>query len=355
MKLRKIISCLAVVTLALSVGCANKEADTESTSSNIDAVETVENADLTALKTAIEGLRNREEPYLVSVGMTMPSEATYYIEVNDKNGNYTQYSTDNEGNTGKVAYELAENTNFMLFDWLAPNGKGYLVNQSYVEGESSQWLELPNEYAKSLASRKLLYADTLIDVIQDIEKGEIVKTDLGSGEVDLQLYSCTIDSASITKMLGMDTLGLYKALRTEASGKNDKKVLELMEGYIEELEMNLVFSDAKANFGVADGVLRYFDFEVGGLGSRMVVTRTVLEPSEDVLYEQPTFTDCETYYSSVKDLAEYVSEYDSYDEAMTDLNSSEIIVEEASSEVASETEETTTATTKTEITTTKKE
>lgn len=350
MNLRKILACLSVATLIMSVGCDNGNATTESSSSSIDALETVEDPNMAELKTAIEGLRNREAPYLVSVGMMMPNEATYFIEVNDEKGSYTQYSTDEEGNIGKVAYELAENTQFMLFDWLVPNGKGYLINQSYVEGESSQWLELPNDYAERLSARKTLYMDILINGVSNIEKGEVIKTDFGAGEIDIQMYSCDITSDCIAEMLGIDTLGLYKSLKTKAQTKKDTKVEELMDDYIEELEMNLVFSDAKANFGIADGVLRYLDFEVGGLGSRMSVTRTVLEADSEILYDQPTFTDCNTYYSTVKELAEYVSEYDSYDEAITDLQDSEVIKEEAMSEAVAEETKVSESTTKSTVT-----
>lgn len=333
MKLRKkhiaLISCLSAITLTFTTGCST--GGSQESSTIVDEVESVletvgstqatspDEAVKEEVESAIKALDDYQDAYMVSASISMPSETTYYLEVNDENGSYTQYSMDEQGNLGKVSYEESNNTNFMLFDWITPEGKGYLVNQNYVKDESSQWLVLPQEYSKSLLSRKSLYLNELKAGMSDFKKGETIQADLGKGDVDLQLYTCTIKSDVVADVIGIDTLGLYEALEAESEAKNDENVKKLTETYIDELEMNLVFSDAKATIGVYEGVVRYLQMEVGGLGSRMKHTKIVLEPDDTVLYDTPNFESQESYYVSIKELADYVAEYDSYEEAMSDL------------------------------------
>ena len=324
------LSCVAAMAFCtVGVGCTDKTSEDSSSDSSVatgtaeldiaTSTTELEDSAMADIKAAVDGLKKYSDPYLVSVGITMPSESTYYIEVNDKNGSYTQYSTDDEGNLGKTSYENADNTNFMLFDWVTPDDKGYLVNQSYTEGENKQWLSLPSDYAHKLQSRKILYMDTLMEGLHDVEKGDTTTADLGNGDKELQLYMGTIDSDVIASVIGVDTLGLYGSLKDEAENNKDDNVISLMDKYLEELDMNLTFSDAKATFGVCDDVIRYLQLEIGGLGSRMVYTKTVLDTTDAVLYDTPDFSSCESYYLSVKELADYVAKYGSYEEAMEDL------------------------------------
>lgn len=315
--------------MLFSTGCQTNE--TSSSYSDVAELETIsESTEETAptdpskaiedeIDVAIKGLSEYTDDYMVSASISMPADTTYYLEVNDANGSYTQYSMDEEGNLGKTSYELADNTNFMLFDWITPEGKGYLVNQNFVEGENSQWLVLPLDYSKALQSRKVLYLDRLRDGMSDFEKGDVIQADLGNGNVDIQLYTCTVSSDIVAEVLGIDTLGLYEALYAESKTKNDDSMAQLMETYISELEMNLVFSDAKTTIGIYDGVVRYLQMEVGGLGSRMTNTRVVLDADSSVAYDTPDFSSQESYYVSVKELADYVAGYDSYEDAMSDL------------------------------------
>lgn len=327
-KLVALLSAVSAISM-FSTGC-NKSEDSVA-SSDITPLETLsEGTDATTptdpdqelrdvIDSAIKGLAEYSEDYMVSASISMPSETTYYLEVNDSNGSYTQYSMDDSGALGKVSYEAADNTNFMLFDWITPDGKGYLVNQNYTEGENSQWLVLPLDYSKNLLDRKVLYLNKLQTGMSNFEKDEVIQVDLGNGDVDLQLYNCTISSDVVAEVLGIDTLGLYQAISSESKTKNDASVTELMDKYISELEMNLVFSDAKATIGVNDGVVRYLKMEVGGLGSRMTSTKVVLDSDSSVSYDTPDFSSQEAYYTSVKELADYVAEYDTYEDAMNDL------------------------------------
>ena len=108
-------------------------------------------------------------------------------------------------------------------------------------------------------------------------------------------------------------------------------------------------SDANVTIGIVDGVLRYVQIETGGLGSRLYSTKSIMLSDVDVRQE-PDFSNVDTYESTLKDMADYVSKYDSYEDAMKALNGSSSSSSDLTSEetTGNSTESSTESTTETE-------
>jgi hypothetical protein len=112
---------------------------------------------------------------------------------------------------------------------------------------------------------------------------------------------------------------LYDSLKTAYP---DNENLVTYAGYMtDELGFNLVFGNAKATFAVSNGVLRYYQLEIGGLGTRMYLTKTVLISDTDVR-ETPDFSDAGDYADLLQETADYVAQYDSYEDALNAMYSS---------------------------------
>ena len=331
MTAKKFVSAIsaAIMLSACLTGCNESTKDstvdtTDSQQNTPDATsaetEGVSDDTLLIIYDGIEGLRNLEMPYMVSTGVSSPIETMYYVELADENGTYAQYAVGEDGTLGATPYEMAEGATFMIVDYITTDGKGYMLNQAYEpDGESTQWLAMPDKQAEVLSSRKILYLDTLKDGMHDFTEAGSIQADLGYGAVELTLYNGTIDSEYVAKILGYDTLGMYEALYDEAVAKNDDNMIALLERYIADLKMNLTFSDADAWIGLYNGAVRYISFDVGGLGSRMTYSKIVLAADENLLYDLPKFGVAEPYYAGMSELADYVAQYGSYDEAMQAL------------------------------------
>ena len=309
-----ILKCTVLSAMIALTGCSST-GDKQSSGDISDEISS-------KIDSSIDGLRNYDKDYMVSVSIEMPNSAKYYLECNDDTNSYTQYSISPEGILGNVPYERADNTQFMLYDWVTTSNQGYLLNQSqFANSTAEKWFTLPESYSERLLSRRVLYMDVFKPDIYDFKEAEPKQIDFGSGIVTMQMYKGKVHSKAVKEVLGYDSLGLYTALREEAKSKSDDNMLNLLDIYIDDLNMDYTFSDGILEVGVYDGVLRYLCLEVGGLGNRLTYTKTVLDFDSALAYDMPVFSKTKGYYSEIKEMADYVAKYDSYDEAMQALSS----------------------------------
>ena len=91
--------------------------------------------------------------------------------------------------------------------------------------------------------------------------------------------------------------------------------------------MNLTFSDAIVTIGVSDDMLKYMSLETGGLGTRLYLTKSVIMGSISPRQE-PDFSEAKDYTTTLQEKADYISEFDSYDEILEALSNKETSVKE---------------------------
>lgn len=317
MRIRKVIAGAIAISMIFCVtGC--KKSDTDSSSSKAES----ESKEYEAVKSAVDALRNFDEDYIVTNVYSLPSGTDYYLEVKTADGTYREYPVvDEESDTGMTAEEAADTT-YALYDWVTTDNKAYLINPSYDESDaaSTYWVSAPDDYGTALSQRKVLFMDTFLEASSDWKSEEDMSIDLGAGEVTLDVYSCTVSSDSVAEVLGVDSLGMYKALKKRADANDDENMVSLTNLYIDNLSRSLTFSEGILTVGVYDGMIRYFELEAGGLGSTMYLTKTVMQQSDFEVRALPDFSSTSAYYDTAKELADYVAKYDSYEEALAALN-----------------------------------
>lgn len=263
-------------------------------------------------------LKAREDAYLIASEMSMPDGDVFYIEVIDNAlGNaYTEYPVDKDGNVGTLSFYSGENTQYQLFDWWTLSGKSYTFQSTDEQG--GIWLEMPTKYGEVLKSRNTMYLDILLEDAYDFNDGSDI-TEEGGAEV--KLYTCKVPSSRVSEVMGIDSLELYYSIYEDAIANNDKPTVSLAQKYIDELNMNLVFSEGLLTIQTTDGNITGMTLEAGGCGTRMYLTKTIALFGDDVkLRDVPDFTGASKYYDSVKELADYVEQYGSYEEAMIELS-----------------------------------
>ena len=261
----------------------------------------------------------RLDKYVISTSVKMPDSSLAYIEVNTPYGCYTEYPyTDSEkSNTteGSKSYKI--------YDWLTIDNKLYNINTQYTDGKDAKlWLQMPEDYANQLKDRRTMYATELVSSVKKIKKQDTQEMDIGLSEkVGVQLYSASIESDTIKSIMGRDTLGLYKALKSESEKNKDTSVMNLMDIYINKSENELTFSDGEITFGTYDNKLVYYKISCGGLGSTMEVTKLLLL-SDIEMRALPDFESSNSsYYDSIKSYADYVDTAGGEEKVKEQLNS----------------------------------
>lgn len=331
---RKVVALLLLSTMSASllVGCSGSSSE-----------KAVSGSEVKELKQALAELEANED-YLVQTLMEAPDGNATYLEVVHNGGSYTEMPVDSDGKITDTLITDEENTgNYALVDWLKNDGTMYMTYTD--ESGNAGYYSLPKEYGKEMLSRNSGYFEDMVDHFTSVEKQkDTVTGDVGDGEEEFTMYECTLPDEYVKEILGANTYGLYSVYAEDED--TDKNVKQLCEYYLEDLDMALTFSDAKVTVAVANGNLRQVVLETGGLGTKMYVTKTFLMNSEYDLREEPDFSKASDYTDSMKELADFVADYDSYEEAMAALNSedgttseeTEATEEGATAEEGSETE-----------------
>lgn len=298
-----IILLAFIVLVAISIGLAVFLCSRDTTKVNKEYYNKI--------NTGLDKLRNFNDDYIVSHVLNAPDGTVSYLNVTTSGGNYNEYPVDKDGNIGKVDADAKEIT-YTLTDWLS-NDTYYLI---YGDDTSSGFTYLPKGYTSTISSRKYMYLDIMMDSFTSIEYLGNSKIDLGAGEELVDIYSCELPSSKAQEILGINTVGLYESVAKEY--KDDKNITKFCDFYLEDNKKNLACSDAIITVGLdSNGLVRYVGLEVGGLGTRLYYSMTMVTKIEDTLRTPPAeLSSAVSYYDVIKDYAALVAQYDSYSEAL---------------------------------------
>lgn len=288
------------------------------------------------VESALSKLENYEDIYLVSTLLDSPEGDISYVEVNTSSGSYTEYPVTDTGEVGKASDSEDEDTTknsetaYMLSDWLCNDGNFYLVGSEDNSGDSSKeatstFYKLPKSYVELCKNRDSMYVRTMLSKFTSIEFYKETTADIGNGDETLKLYRCKLPSKEVQNILGVGSKGLYESLKSDYS--DNKNLVKLCDYYLDELDMNLTFSDAIVTLGVSDDMLKYMSLETGGLGTRLYLTKSVIMGSISPRQE-PDFSEAKDYTTTLQEKADYISEFDSYDEILEALSNKETNVKE---------------------------
>ena len=301
---------------------------------------------VTAVKDAAAKLNSTYTDYIVTTTLEAPDGDTQYLEVKHEDTSYTEYSVSDDNEVGTIAYGSSDSITYSLTDWLTKDGKYYMFG-SDNDGKSVTY-SLPTAYKDLVSDRVMLYANKFVDNALSIEKYDDLTLNLGDGSQTYTSYKVKVPASVVKDVLGVSTYGVYKTIEDDKDTSTNIK--KLCSYYLEDLDMNLTFSDANVILGIdSDGILKYACLEVGGLGTRLYYTKAVVATKNSNVRSTPDFTNAQTYASSLSDLADYVADYDSYDEAVKALNEKSSLTNsstESSTETTTESEESTTETNK---------
>lgn len=301
---------------------------------------------VTAVKDAAAKLNSTYTDYIVTTTLEAPDGDTQYLEVKHEDTSYTEYSVSDDNEVGTIAYGSSDSITYSLTDWLTKDGKYYMFG-SDNDGNSVTY-SLPTAYKDLVSDRVMLYANKFVDNALSIEKYDDLTLNLGDGSQTYTSYKVKVPASVVKDVLGVSTYGVYKTIEDDKD--TSANIKKLCSYYLEDLDMNLTFSDANVILGIdSDGILKYACLEVGGLGTRLYYTKAVVATKNSNVRSTPDFTNAQTYASSLSDLADYVADYDSYDEAVKALNEKSSLSNsstESSTETTTESEESTTETNK---------
>lgn len=305
---------------------------------------------VSTIKDAAKKLNSTYTDYIITTTLEAPDGNTQYLEVKHGDTSYTEYSVDDDNKVGTVAYGSADSITYSLTDWLTKDGKYYMFSADDKGNDVTY--SLPTAYKDLISDRVMLYANKFVDNATSIEKYDDLTLDLGDGNQTYKSYKVKVPASTVKDILGVSTYGVYKTIKDdEDTSANIKKLCSY---YLEDLDMNLTFSDANVILGIdSDGILKYACLEVGGLGTRLYYTKAVVATKNSNVRSTPDFTNAKTYASSLSDLADYVADYDNYDEAVKALNKKSSLTNNSTESSTEETTESSTeATTESEESTT---
>lgn len=301
---------------------------------------------VTAVKDAAAKLNSTYTDYIVTTTLEAPDGDTQYLEVKHEDTSYAEYSVSDDNEVGTIAYGSSDSITYSLTDWLTKDGKYYMFG-SDNDGNSVTY-SLPTAYKDLVSDRVMLYANKFVDNALSIEKYDDLTLNLGDGSQTYTSYKVKVPASVVKDVLGVSTYGVYKTIEDDKD--TSANIKKLCSYYLEDLDMNLTFSDANVILGIdSDGILKYACLEVGGLGTRLYYTKAVVATKNSNVRSTPDFTNAQTYASSLSDLADYVADYDSYDDAVKALNEKSSLTNsstESSTETTTESEESTTETNK---------
>lgn len=318
--LKRVVTLLLVVMMVLSLtACGSKEEEGV----------IVDKIALEEVKAGLEKLRGTDK-YLISNSLRAPDGNANYLEVVKKDCSYTEYPVNSDGTLLTDSNSINESTSYNLSDWLETDGNMYINQPSSSNSEDTKkdkdkseiiaenFHKMPKSYANLCQGRRLMYLDKIIPALTSLKKKETQKRNFSDGEVNLTTYEGKIPSSTVREVLGVGTKGLYESIIKDY--EKETNIKKLCNQYLDNLKMDLTFSDAIITLGVADGMIREVTIETGGLGTRLYVTKTALPYLRFTEREKPDFSKCNDYIDSMREVADYVAKYDSYEEAMEALD-----------------------------------
>lgn len=269
------------------------------------------------IREGLTNLQKHQGNYAISNVLNAPDGVSYSFDMVTSNGSYTEYPLDSNGNVGLIDENATTGIKYILNDWITSDNKMYMVTVD-DEGAPTQFLRMPDSYIDMVKSRNYMYVDRMVDEFTEISYKDTVNENLGDGKTEqIVFYKCKLPAKVIREVLGAATEGIYLSLQKDY--KDNESIQTYCKYYLQDLDMNLTFSDAIVTIGLVDGVLRYTNVEVGGLGSRLYSTSAVLF-SEMQERTTPDFSTAIDYVDTVQDYADYLNSFGSYDEALNALH-----------------------------------
>ena len=270
------------------------------------------------LETALDNLKS-EEKYVITTYLTMGSDGSSYIDIVEPNGSYTMYNMEDDS---KAFQELVAESEtgiaegYIMNDYLDKDGNLYFLSDSYDEEGNSvlEAYKTPDEYGKLTKERTTMYAGWVVPNLTDIEFKETVDTDFGVGTVNMDVYEGVLSSDIVKKILGHGSSTLYETVSNSTESEGMKKLMGWLK---EDSDFSLYFSDANVILGIVDDKLVYMNLEVGGLGTRMYLTKCVLlgDIVDDYIIEEYPVTENALSYENIySDIGEMALDYDNLED-----------------------------------------
>ena len=270
------------------------------------------------LETALDNLKS-EEKYVITTYLTMGSEGSSYIDIVEPNGSYTMYNIEDDS---KAFQELVAESEtgvaegYIMNDYLDKDGNLYFLSDSYdADGNSVlEAYKTPDEYGKLTKERTTMYAEWVVPNLTDIEFKETVETDFGVGTVNMDVYEGVLSSDIVKKILGHGSSTLYETVSNSTESEGMKKLMGWLK---EDSDFSLYFSDANVILGIVDDKLVYMNLEVGGLCTRMYLTKCVLlgDIVDDYIMEEYPVTENALSYEDIySDIGEMALDYDNIED-----------------------------------------
>lgn len=320
----KILITIIVILTLLLIGICTYVGVTSKNQSG-----TTKSAGTTANKSVlVEALNNlkRKDTFIISTYISAPMGDSSYIEyvtpqfsatMIDENNMEVPYQQIDLANAHYKYNDLIKDGH-MYFFYEESEDENKVVTQTYIS---------PDNYVKECEPRRYMFFDLMKDNIKDLKFEQTTSIDLGNGEVSMDIYSGVISSDIVKKILGNGTVALYSCVKDSTNNEGLKKMMGWL---IDDIEFTLVYSDAKILVGVVDDTLAYVNLEIGGLGTKMYVTKCYIENTDAVKnIEMPSIEGAVTYENLYADYADMALNFDSMEEMYNALyNTNNTITED---------------------------
>ena len=324
-KTKALVGVIVVLVLVL-VGLCIYVISNSPNKPNQTAVETGAEVNKSVLTDALNNLKKKEN-FIVTTYVNAPMGNTSYIEYVTPTSSATLVD---DVNIETPYQQVDQSTAQYRYNDLIKDGHMYFFYENADENGNpiTEVYQAPDEYAKECGIRSYMFFDLIKDNIQDLKYAETTSgTDLGNGPVDMVVYEGKISSDIVKRILGNGTVVLYDTVRKTTDNEGLKKMMGWL---IDDIEFTMQYSDANVLIGVADDTLVYLNLEIGGLGTKMYVTKCFIEDTSVAQkMTEPSTEGAITYENLYADYAEMALNYDSMDDMYDAIyNQSNILSEE---------------------------
>lgn len=270
------------------------------------------------IKASADKLSSTYTNYIIATTVEFAGNTQEYIEVVKGDDIYTEYSVSEDGVLGTIPYGSSETIQYALVDWTHDN-QFYSFAGTADNGDVIY--KFPTNYATKYAGdREMLFVNRLLAGASNITPKDDIQVDIdGTGVATYKGYQMTVSAKTVADILSFDTQGLYLSIKDEE--KSGSNISKLCDFYLEDMTGIWTYSDARVVVGVdSNMMLRFMTLEVGGLGTRMYVTKTVVATSNPNVRETPDFTTAVPLVSTMKEMADIIAQYPDHDSAVAALN-----------------------------------
>lgn len=304
---------IGLVAVCLLAGCAK-----------IETTPAVDEKLKNEILSSIQVLRDNDH-YLISSMDELASDTVYFVNVKDVDEFYIEYPVDKDTNQiGTLDYGTSLEMSYLLQTLVQADGTVYNFNRDTA-------YKMPVGYADYIKSMDCMFVDKMVETATEIKESDTIKLTIDGTDWDMRGYELTIPSETVRQVFLCEPEGEYRTL-IEQQGA-DSNVGKLCQYYLDQLDRSAQFSDGKVYIGIdINGCLRYMCMNTGGLGEYRFLTQVVenfdaSSAVDNVDLSAPV--DCVLLYS---DLAEFVSQYDTVEDAIDAYNKLSLAVSEGETE-----------------------